>query len=151
MKVATRSFSYIDDDGVRDTIVAGRDRIADDHPLARAFPGNWREENLEDELKVRRDCIASMRERAARPAGRGALSEAGREELRQQDFWRATEALLERTARDRPTSAEQREQAFFDQALASLESMDTAELAEVNETATRDFGFDRGWSRRVSD
>jgi hypothetical protein len=57
---------------------------------------------------------------------------------------------LERIA-DRPTSAERREQDFYDQALAQFEDSGTRELADFNADVVRDYGFDRRWSRRTAD
>ena len=150
MKVARRTFTFTDMDGSRGEVVAG-ERIVADHALVRDFPAEFRDFTLDDELKIRSAWIAEMNERAARPAGRAPVSEAGKREQREADFWRSTERLLERTAPNQPTSAERREQEFFDTALASLEESDARELADVNEEAVRDFRFDRGWSRRVSD
>jgi hypothetical protein len=149
MMIATRSFTFTDAYGSGE-VVKG-ERVDSGHELVKMFPDAWRDFTLQDELRIRSDCIADMNERAARPAGRAPVSEAGKREAREADFWRATEALLERTALNQPTSEEQREQAFYDQALASLESMDTRELAEVNADAVRDYWFDRGWSPRISD
>jgi hypothetical protein len=124
MKVATRTFSYIDDDGVRDEIVAGRDRIADDHPLARAFPGSWREEGLEDELKVRSAWVAEMRRAEdERRAPSEPLSRAGRAEREELRFWSQVDQQLHRDDR---SSEERREADFYDRALTQIEDLEAA-------------------------
>jgi hypothetical protein len=152
MKVARRTFTFTDMDGSHGEVVAG-ERIVADHALVRDFPDEFRDFGLDDELAVRSAWVAEMNRAEAqkRHTSREPLSRAGRAEREELRFWDSVTRDLERTAPDRPTSAEQSEQAFFDQALASIEDSEAAELAEVNEAATRDFGFDRGWSRRVSD
>ena len=152
MKVARRTFTCTDMDGSRGEVVAG-ERIVADHALVRDFPAEFRDFGLDDELAVRSAWVAEMRrDEAERHSPREPLSRAGREERKQDDFWRSTEALLERTRDDQPTSEQRAEQAFFDRAVAQLEESDTRELAEVNADAERAYGFDRdSWSRRVAD
>ena len=40
--MATRTFSYFDEDGCAQTAVAGRTRVIADHEVVRRFPGGWR-------------------------------------------------------------------------------------------------------------
>ena len=129
MKVATKSFSYIDDDGVRDEIVAGRDRIADDHPLARAFPDCWREEGLADELKLRSAWVAEMRraEEERHTSTREPVSRAGRAEREEERFWSQVDRELHR---DERSAAERAEQRVFDEGIRQIERLDEARLRE---------------------
>jgi hypothetical protein len=149
MKIETRTFTYQDKFG--GGVVEEGERVADGHELIAQYPSCWRDFGLDDELKVRSDRIAELPEAAERPAGRTPVSRAAREERKQEDFWRATEKLLDRTRDDLPTAAERKEQAFYDRALAEIEESDAQEIAQVNDEAVRDSAFDRGWSRRVSD
>ena len=133
MMVATRRFKFSDAYGSGE-VVKG-ERVDPSHELVKMFPDAWRPFTVQDELRVRSDRVAELREAAARPAGRAPVSEAGKREAREADFWRSTTALLERTAPDQPTSAERREDAFLADAQRQIEDLEAArmrgELAEI--------------------
>ena len=147
--VATKAFRAEIDGETID--VAEGERVIAGHALISRYPQHFRARQLREELAIRSRRVEELREQAARPASREPVSEAGRAARREEDFWRSTRVMLERTREDQPTSEERREQAFFDRALAQIEDVDTRELAEVNADAVRAYGFDRGWSRRVAD
>ena len=151
MKIAKRTFTYMDTDGPGE-VVAG-ERVVADHALVRDFPDEFRDFTLDDELQIRSAWVAQMRSEEAErhTKTREPVSRAGRAEREELRFWDSVTRDLERTAPDRPTSAERSEQALFNESLALIESMDSRELAQVNADAERDYGFDRGWSRRVAD
>ena len=110
MKIATRTFTFTDAYGSGE--VTKGERIADDHELVKMFPDAWRNFTLDDELKIRSTRVAELREAAERPAGRAPVSRAGREERKQEDFWRSVDRMLHPD--DGRTSEERREQAVFD-------------------------------------
>jgi hypothetical protein len=149
VKIATRAF-VAEIGGERIDIAEG-ERVVAGHEIVAAYPDHFRTRELEEELAIRSDWVAEMRRQEdERRAPREPLSRAARAEREATRFWDGVTRELERTAPDQPTREERQEQAFFDRALAQIEESDTRELAEFNDEAARDFGFDRGWSRRVS-
>jgi hypothetical protein len=139
MKIATRTFTFTDAYGSGE--VTKGERIADDHELVKMFPDAWRNFTLDDELKIRSTRVAELREAAERPAGRAPVSRAGREERKQEDFWRSVDRMLHPD--DGRTSEERREQAVFDDGLRQIERLDEARLAEETD------GLREMWAGRL--
>jgi hypothetical protein len=92
-------------------------------------------------MKIRSTRVAELREAAERPAGRTAVSEAGKREQREADFWRSVDRQLHPD--DGRTSEERREQRIFDDGLAQLERLDEARLREETD------GFREAWQGRL--
>ena len=127
MMVATRSFP-VRLDGQDDEIIAGRTRCDPNHPLVRQYPDAWREEGLADELRIRSECVDAIRAAEERDTRtREPLSRAGREERRQEEFWRSVDRQLHRDDR---SSEERTEQDFYDRALAQIEESDAARVRD---------------------
>jgi hypothetical protein len=72
MKIATKAFVFTYD-GQRDETIAGVTRVHDDHELVAQHPDCWRDETLQDELKVRSERLRELDRRAER-GGRGGRS-----------------------------------------------------------------------------
>ena len=125
MKVARRTFTYMDTDGPGE--VEAGERIVADHALVRDFPDEFRDFGLDDELAVRSAWVAEMRREEAErhTASPEPVSRAGREERKQEDFWRSVDQQLHR---EEYTSAERAEQAVYDDGLAQLERLEAARM-----------------------
>ena len=144
MMIAKRTFTFTDRDGSHGEVTAG-ERIVADHALVGDFPDEFREQGLADELKIRSDWLAHVNERAARPAGRTPVSEAGKREAQEADFWRASEALLERTRDDQPTAEERRPEDFYSRALQQIEDSDAARMRDER------IALNEAWHGRLAD
>jgi hypothetical protein len=150
MKIATRAF-VAEIGGERIDITEG-ERVDPSHDLVRRYPQHFRTRELAEELALRSARIADLHDDTRRVTSHAPLTERGRREREEANFWNGVQRQLERTAPDRLSSAERREQDFYDQAIAQFEQSGTRELADFNADVVRDYGFDRGgWSRRTAD
>ena len=136
IQIATQSF--VADTGER---VEKGERVVDGHDLCRRYPQHFRAFTLDDELRVRSDRVRELADRAVgEPHRAEPLSRAGREEQREDNFWRSVDRELHRDVR---TSEERTTDEFYDRALDQVERLDSARLAELTD------GYREAWGGRL--
>jgi hypothetical protein len=139
MKVAVKDFPFTYD-GQRDEAIAGCTRVADDHPLVAEHPDCWRDEGLQDELRIRSERLRELERRAARPAEDRDWPESVRRQRDENRFWSRMLDELDPEDHDRDRGLDAVE--AFDAETARSAREDIDELWPANR-------LESGWQGRI--